>query len=177
MRILPGRPRPARAGPRTHVPPGRRMPLDRPITAPPNALFPPRRTSELAYGGGRQAGSSCGFLSFLSAKRGTKIKFITTEAGMCMKTKKTRANCPLKSGHSLPIRPHLSDILFRLYARSPQQKPDLTPFAAPLLAIAPPRIGAVLPGLSPDVGHDPGGAAANHGRRDHAPVTEYPGKV
>ncbi len=58
------------------------MPLDRPTTAPPNILFPPRRTSELADGGGRQAGSSCGFLSLLGARRGTKTKVENKVSGV-----------------------------------------------------------------------------------------------
>ncbi len=39
-----------------------------------------------------------------------KIKNCTTEAGMCMKTKKVKTTCPEKSGHYRQSRQQLSDI-------------------------------------------------------------------
>ena len=67
------------------------------------SFLPPRHSLKLAYGGSGNTAIEGGFLSIFGRGSGAKIKFTTTEAGMCMKTKGTWTRCPQISGHLLPL--------------------------------------------------------------------------
>ena len=82
-----------------------------PFFAPAPTLFPLPDSLNLAYDISRGVSVLGDFLSALRVEKPGKNSFLTTKAGMSMKTKRTSTMCPLKNGHFLSIRPQLSDML------------------------------------------------------------------
>ncbi len=75
--------------------------------------FPPRSTQFLAYDPFSGAVVELDRLSVFAAGKGAKIKTTTTEAAICMKTKRVQTICPQINGHLLPVWPYLGDIFCR----------------------------------------------------------------